>query len=169
MSDRLEENKLAADVASDPGTKFFYSNKPTNLLAGVVLRASAKPLDEYVAREIFAPLGITGFGWSKDPVGNPLGMAGLQISAIDFAKIGQLMLDEGVWRGSRILSREWVAESIAEGQPFNAKCGLLWWRTPETSKVTVDDDFIKELKTRFGLSESSVKKLESMKGKRRSS
>lgn len=156
---------LTADVASDPGTKFFYNNKATNLLAGVVFRASAKPLDEYVAREIFAPLGITGFGWSKDSAGNPHAMAGLQISAIDFAKIGQLMLDEGVWRGRRILSREWVAESIAEGQPFNPKCGLLWWRTPETSKVTIDDNVINELKARFGLTESSVKKLEAMKGK----
>ena len=47
---------LAADVASDPGSRFFYSNKATNLLAGVVLRASGMPLDEYVKREIFAPL-----------------------------------------------------------------------------------------------------------------
>jgi len=156
---------LAADVASDPGTKFFYSNKATNLLAGVVLRASGTPLDAYVAREIFAPLGITGFGWSKDSAGNPHAMAGLQIAAIDFAKIGQLMLEEGVWRGQRILSREWVAESIAEGQPFSSKCGLLWWRTSETSKVTIDDNFISELKTRFGLTDSSVKKLETMKGK----
>ena len=156
---------LAADVASDPGTKFFYSNKATNLLAGIVLRASGTPLDEYVARKIFAPLGITGSGWSKDSAGNPHAMAGLQLSAIDFAKIGQLMLDEGVWQGRRILSREWVAESIAEGQPFNPKCGLLWWRTPETSKITIDDDFINELKTRFGLTEKSVKKLETMKGK----
>jgi predicted SnoaL-like aldol condensation-catalyzing enzyme len=145
-----------------------YSNKATNLLAAVVLRASATPLDEYVAREIFAPLGITAFCWSKDSAGNPHGMAGLPISAIDIAKIDQLMLDEGVWRGRRILNRECVAESIAAGQPFNSKCGLLWWRTPESSKFTVDDDFIKELKTRFGLSESSVKKLETMKGKRRS-
>jgi CubicO group peptidase (beta-lactamase class C family) len=156
---------LAADVASDPGTRFFYSNKATNLLAGVVLRASAKSLDEYLAREIFAPLGITGFGWSKDSAGNPHAMAGLQITAIDFAKIGQLMLDAGVWQGRQILSREWVAESIREGQPFNARCGLLWWRTLETTKLTIDDDFINELKTRFGLTESAVKKLEAMKGK----
>ena len=103
---------LAAEVASDPGTKFFYSNKATNLLAGMVLRASGLPLDEYVEREIFSPLDIAVFGWSKDSAGNPHAMAGLQITAIDFAKIGQLMLDEGVWRGRRILSREWVLESI---------------------------------------------------------
>jgi len=156
---------LAADVVSDPGAKFFYSNKATNLLAGVVQRASGRPLDEYVKREIFAPLGIVDFGWSKDGAGNPQAMAGLQITAVDFAKVGQLMLDEGVWRGRRVLSREWVVESIQEGQPHNGICGLLWWRTPETSKVTVDDDFIKDLRMRFGLTETSVKKLEAMKGK----
>jgi len=156
---------LAADVTSDPGAKFLYSNKATNLLAGVVQRASGRPLDEYVKQEILAPLGIIDVGWSKDDAGNPHGMAGLQITAVDFAKVGQLMLDEGLWRGRRVLSREWVLESIREGQPHNPNCGLLWWRTPETTKLTVDDDFIKELRTRFGLTETSVKKLEAMKGK----
>jgi CubicO group peptidase (beta-lactamase class C family) len=156
---------LVADVVADPGTRFFYSNKATNLLAGVVLRASGRPLDLFVGREIFAPLGITEFGWSKDPAGNPQGMAGLEIHAIDLAKIGQLMLDQGMWRGQRVVSRDWVAESIRQGQPHDPTCGLLWWRTLETTKPTVDDGFINELKKRFDITESSVNKLEAMKGK----
>jgi CubicO group peptidase (beta-lactamase class C family) len=156
---------LAAELVSDPGTKFFYSNKATNLLVGVVRRASGQPLDEYVGREIFAPLGIINYGWSKDRAGNPHGMAGLQITAVDLAKIGQLMLDGGVWRGRRVVSEQWVAESIREGQPHNPKCGLLWWRTSESSKLTLDDNFINELKTRFDLPEASVKSLEAIKGK----
>ncbi len=112
---------LAADVVSDPGARFFYSNKATNLLAGVVRRASGRPLDKYVQREIFSPLGIIDFTWSKDDAGNPHGMAGLHITAVDLAKIGQLMLDEGVWRGRRVVSREWVLESIRAGQPHNPK------------------------------------------------
>jgi CubicO group peptidase (beta-lactamase class C family) len=156
---------LAADLVSDPGSKFFYSNKATNLLAGVVRRGSGQPLDEYVKREIFEPLGIKDFMWSKDPAGNPHGLAGLHIRAIDFARIGQLMLDEGVWRGRRIVSKEWVAQSISPGQPHNPKCGLLWWLTPESTNLTLDDDFIRDLKTRLGLSEATVKKLEALKGK----
>jgi CubicO group peptidase (beta-lactamase class C family) len=155
---------LAAEVVSDPGTKFFYSNKATNLLAGVVRRVSGRPLDDYVGKAIFAPLDIKNFAWSKDSAGNPYGMAGLQITAVDLAKIGQLMLDWGVWRGHRIVSEEWVAESIGEGQPYNPSCGLLWWRTSEKRKLTLDDDFILELRTRFGLTETSVKNLDEMKG-----
>ncbi len=156
---------LAADLVADPGTKFFYSNKATNLLAGVVLKASGRPLDEYVKREIFAPLEIVDFTWSKDDAGNPHGMAGLSINAVDLAKLGQFMLDEGVWHGHRIVSRAWVSESTRQGQPYDATCGLLWWRTPQTTKFAIDDNFINELKTQFGLTDSSVKKLEALKGK----
>ena len=157
---------LAADLVADPGSRFFYSNKATNLLAGVVLKASARPLDEYVKQEIFTPLGITDFTWSKDDAGNPHGMAGLYITAVDLAKIGQLMLDEGVWQGHRILSRDWISESIRQGQPYDVTSGLLWWRTPQATKLAIDDNFINELKTQFGLTDSSVKKLEALKDKK---
>ena len=90
-------------------------------------------------------------------------MAGLQITAIDFAKIGQLMLDEGVWRGRRILSQKWVRESIRPGQPYDRSCGLLWWLIPESNKLTLDDDSIKDMKAQLGLSEASAKKLQTMK------
>ena len=91
-------------------------------------------------------------------------MAGLAITAVDLAKIGQLMLDEGVWRGRQVVSREWVSQSIAQGQPHDCNCGLLWWRTPEKTRFAIDVGFIAEVKKQFNLTEPSVKKLEKLKG-----
>ena len=104
---------LAAELSDDPGSKFSYNNKATNLLAGVVKRASGMRMDQYLGKEIFEPLGITDVSWDLDQAGNPHGMAGLDIRAIDLAKIGQMMLDEGSWNGKQILSKEWVRKSIA--------------------------------------------------------
>jgi CubicO group peptidase (beta-lactamase class C family) len=97
---------LAADLSDEPGSKFAYNNKAVNLLAGLVQRASGTRMDLFLGKEIFEPLGIKDFAWTLDQSGNPHGMSGLQIRAMDMAKIGQMMLDEGFWKGKRILSKE---------------------------------------------------------------
>lgn len=117
---------LAAEVIDEPGKVFSYNNKAVNLLAGVVKVASGKPLDDYVRDEIFTPLGITELGWTRDGAGNPHAMSGLQIKAHDFAKIGQMMLDGGVWKGKRILSAEWIADSTRPSAT-QLDHGHLWW------------------------------------------
>ena len=132
---------LAAEMSDEPGAKFSYNNKAVNLLAGIIEKASGKRMDHFFGEEIFAPLGITDFGWDHDKAGNPYGMAGLQIKAIDLAKLGQLVLDEGDWRGQRILSRDWIQTSTRPSQTMEPTYGLLWWLTPSTSSIVDDDTF----------------------------
>ena len=74
-------------------------------------------MDVYIGEEIFKPMGITDFRWSLDKAGNPHGMAGLQIRAVDLAKIGQMMLDGGTWRGRRVVSEDWVRLSTGAARP----------------------------------------------------
>ena len=129
---------LDADLAHPPGTHFFYNNKAANLLAGIAEKASGRKLDEYMRDEVFAPLGITHFAWMRDPAGNPHAMAGLQLDALDLARLGQLMLDGGVYGGRRLLAADFVAESVRAAQPFSPTGGLLWWVIPEWSKLEID-------------------------------
>jgi CubicO group peptidase (beta-lactamase class C family) len=156
---------LAADLSDDPGTRFAYNNKAVNLLAGIVQKASGKRMDVYIREEIFAPMGITDFTWSLDGAGNPHGMAGLQIRAIDLAKVGQMMLDGGKWKGHQVVSEDWVRASTAQpGQPYELSCGLLWWLTTKGEKFVIDEAMIADFKD-TGLPESSIKKIEALKGK----
>jgi len=117
---------LDAPLVSDPGTVFFYNNKAVNLLAGIVEKASGRKLDEYLRDEVFAPLGVGGFAWMRDGAGNPHAMAGLRIDAVDLARVGQLMLEEGFHDGTRVLSADWVRESVRPGGSVS-RCGLSWW------------------------------------------
>ena len=136
---------LDADPAQEPGTEFFYNNKAINLLAGIVEKASGRKLDEYLRDELFAPLGVTRFYWMRDSAGNPHGMAGLKLDALDLAKIGQLMLDQGVFQGGpgrRLLSPQWVAASTRPAQQLNPGCGLLWWVRSEWSKMEITPETI---------------------------
>ena len=125
---------LAAELMAAPGTSWFYSNKATNLLAGIVQRASGKPLDRYVQDALLEPLCIADAHWAfRDSAGNPYGMAGLALHARALAKIGQLMLNGGMWNGVRILSPELVRSSLSTSQPFEPRYGLLWWIEPAWS------------------------------------
>ncbi len=155
---------LAAELSSDPGTKFFYNNKAVNLLAGVVLRVSGTRMDRFIAAEIFQPLDIKNFGWTLDKAGNPHGMAGLQIRAIDLAKIGQMMLEGGSWKGKHIISNHWIQQSIVPGQKLSLDSGLLWWVLYDTTRVAIDDAFIKNLMDR-GMTAQSREKLEKLRDK----
>ena len=133
---------LAAELTAEPGTAFAYNNKAVNLLAGIIRVASGRRMDEYVRGEIFAPLGITDFTWTLDPAGNPHAMSGLQIRAVDLARIGQLMLQGGRWQGKTIVPASWVRESTAASQRFEPRCGLLWWRAGDFPRLVADSQLI---------------------------
>jgi CubicO group peptidase (beta-lactamase class C family) len=134
----LVELALDASLADPPGTHFAYNQKAVNLLAGIVEKASGRKLDVYLRDEIFAPLGITRFAWMRDPAGNPHVLAGLRLDALDLARIGQLMLDGGLYGGKRLLADEFVQESVHAAQPISPTGGLLWWVIPEFAKLVLD-------------------------------
>jgi CubicO group peptidase (beta-lactamase class C family) len=155
---------LAAEMSDDPGSKFAYNNKAVNLLAGVVQRASGEKMHTFIGKEIFEPLEIREFDWALDRAGNPQGMAGLQIGAIDLAKIGQMMLDEGTWKGRQVVPKEWVRQSVQPGQTLDPTCGLLWFLVAGPPRFAVDDAVVNHFKDR-GMTPRSLERLEALKGK----
>ena len=156
---------LAAELDNDPGTKFAYNNKAVNLLAGIVKIASGKRMDVYIRDEIFTPLGITDATWSLDDAGNPQAMSGLQIRAQDLATIGLMLEGGGQWKGKRIISAKWIAESTGKpGQAFMGRYGLLWWLQTDFRGVIADDELVATWR-KGGDSEAFIAKVKPLKGK----
>ena len=118
---------IAAELEADPGAAFRYNNKAVNLLALVVETLTGMALDEYLASTVFADLGIVDFEWIRDPAGNPYVMAGLVIGAGDLAKIGQLVLQEGVWNGERVIDADFMRNATAQQHDLHSRHGYLWW------------------------------------------
>jgi CubicO group peptidase (beta-lactamase class C family) len=149
---------LAAELSTNPGKHFFYNNKAINLLSGISQAASGNSLDQVVAQDIFAPLGISEYTWEKDKAGNPIAMADLSMRATDLAKVGQLIADDGVWDGRQVISKSWLQESFKSGQSFMPTCGLLWWLIPSTQRTVVHLPTAAEVKY-YGLDPTLVPKL----------
>jgi CubicO group peptidase (beta-lactamase class C family) len=104
---------LAKPVAAPPDTLWVYNGGGTDLLAGVLERASGKPIEAFAREVLFAPIDVKEFEWKNYPRnGKIAAAAGLRLRPRDAAKIGQLVLNRGTWNGQRIVSADWIERSI---------------------------------------------------------
>jgi CubicO group peptidase (beta-lactamase class C family) len=60
---------------------------------------------------LFEPLGIEDVEWYKYAQGNVRAAAGLRLRPRDLAKIGQLVLQRGMWSGKQVVSASWIRSS----------------------------------------------------------
>ncbi len=124
---------LAQPLAGPPGAAWNYNGGNTQLLAGIVQRSAKTWLDEFAREALFAPLGIKRFEWVRMPVSREAAAAsGLRLRPRDMAKIGQLVLNEGMWEGRQVVSAAWIAESttthVSGFDPVSSiGYGYQWW------------------------------------------
>jgi CubicO group peptidase (beta-lactamase class C family) len=107
-SENIVQLALTCPLVSTPGSEYRYSNSTFNLLAAVLHRAVGKRLDHIAAERLFDPLGFSDWSWQMDSAGNPLCMAGLSAGADDIAKIGEVLLGQGSWKGRQLIPAHWV-------------------------------------------------------------
>lgn len=100
---------LNSSTNGSPEKGFAYNSLNSYMLAATVKALSGKTLSEYLDQKLFSEMGITNYYWEKCPLGIEKGGWGLYILPRDMAKLGQLMIDGGVWKGKRLLSEKYVA------------------------------------------------------------
>jgi CubicO group peptidase (beta-lactamase class C family) len=122
---------LAAPVVAPAGWGFLYNNGASHVLSAVIAAAAGKPTDEVAADRLFGPLGIERWSWPTDPEGHHWGCGGLELSARDMLKLGQLYLNRGRWVANRVVDESYVRTAtsplIEGGPPERCGYGLLWW------------------------------------------
>ncbi|OYV01490.1 MAG: hypothetical protein CFE45_04620 [Burkholderiales bacterium PBB5] len=103
----------AAPLAVPPGSRWAYSDTNFVLLSRVMRDAAggSTALLRLARDELFAPLGMRDVVIDVDSTGTPVGASHGLASARDWARFGQLYLDDGVKDGRRILPAGWVAMS----------------------------------------------------------
>lgn len=120
---------LTRPIVHEPGTVFNYDSPTADLPATLLARGSGCDLQSFAVEHLFTPLDIRDFAWEQDPADYYRGSAGLELPAIDLAKIGQLYLQQGQWLGQQIIPAAWVEESVVTQAVVNAGYGYgyLWW------------------------------------------
>jgi CubicO group peptidase (beta-lactamase class C family) len=99
-----------------PGAAWNYHDGNTIILAHLIRNAAggrASDLMRFARQELFGPLGMRDVTIEFDASGNAEASSQMLASARDWARFGQLYLNDGVAGGKRILPEGWVKYSAA--------------------------------------------------------
>lgn len=119
----------------EPGTFFNYSSGTTNIISAICDRAIrtnglAASTEAFFQKRLFDPLGMTSATITCDDSGTFVGSSFVYATARDFAKFGQLYLDDGIVDGTRLLPEGWVQHArtpvdvlVDEAHWYGAQ----WW------------------------------------------
>lgn len=110
----IEKQMLSRGFIQEPGGHFDYLSGTTQLLAIVLQRAVGVSLSQYLQEEFWQPLGMEQDAyWSKDKKeGMEKAYCCLNSNVRDFAKLGQLLLQQGNWNGKQILDSAFVKKMV---------------------------------------------------------
>lgn len=121
---------------SPHGRAFSYCTAGAFTAGAVVERATRMPLSRFAGEALEKSLGIERVQWNASPLGIGMGGGGTRYRSRDLAKLGQLALDEGRWRGRQVISAAWIRAmlSVHAQARDDADYGYLWWcfRKPVT-------------------------------------
>lgn len=150
--DRLDESSdwvasaYAVPAKRPAGQAYLYCSLNAFLTGAIVENATGQPLDAFARANLFGPLGIPSFEWRHVPVNRTTGQGNLRITARAAAALGQMMLNDGVVDGHRVISHEWLEKSLAStvpisfSDPYADSYGYMWYTRAEPvgeRKITV--------------------------------
>ncbi|MDX2362199.1 MAG: serine hydrolase [Crocinitomicaceae bacterium] len=121
---------LNQPMSMEPGKHFYYNSGETVLLGKIINMVTGKRLDEWANEKLFGPIGISNYHWTRNVNDDFDAQAGLYLSALDFAKLGTLVLHKGKWNEKIIVSEKWLNESVnnlISNVDDDTHYGYQWW------------------------------------------
>jgi CubicO group peptidase (beta-lactamase class C family) len=141
--------KLIADlkVTDEPGKRFKYLSGNTQLLAFILEKATGKHVADYASEKLWRPLGACNDAlWCLDEKdGMEKAYCCFNSNALDFARIGQLVLNKGRWNGKQVISEKYIEEATSPAKWIQDEWGskpldyygYQWWITSHNGKKVV--------------------------------
>ena len=99
---------LNLPIAFPPGERWVYNDVCAMLTGAIVQSVSGKNLSEFAKTYLFDPLDFDEYYWYTGPNHVTGAMGNLYLTTLDFAKLGQLIVNEGKWEGQQIISADWI-------------------------------------------------------------
>jgi CubicO group peptidase (beta-lactamase class C family) len=122
---------LHLPTVSPAGQATHYCTGGAVVLGRVISEASKRSVPTFADEFLFGPLGIKGAHWSDFDNHKQTDTGGhLSLRPRDMARIGQLVLQGGTWKGQQVLPRAWIEQSTSEHTRIDGRkpYGYLWWR-----------------------------------------
>ncbi|WP_425044630.1 serine hydrolase domain-containing protein [Primorskyibacter sp. S87] len=121
------------ETFADPGETWKYVSIDTHVISMVIRGATGRSVPELLSEKVLVPLGMERDGYYiTDGAGVAFVLGGLNFTTRDFARFGQMILQNGQYNGQQVIPVDWIAESTAATAPTEpGKEGYGYqWRIP---------------------------------------
>jgi CubicO group peptidase (beta-lactamase class C family) len=142
-----DRNTMALQLATvaDPGSVFIYGPSHLQIFSELLRRKlNGRGAIPYLEGRVLRPLGIGSLDYKQDALGHPLLATGFQLSARQWATLGELVLGRGSYHGRRIVSAQLLQEAFA-GSNANPSYGLTFWLNRPAGLLSREADMEKLL------------------------
>lgn len=98
------------EFVKKPGETFLYDNFNTYMLGCMLEKKTGVNLYEFLRYRVFEALGIGNPDMTSCPKGHTVAANGMAINVDELSRLGQMIMDGGVYNGKRIVSEKYIKE-----------------------------------------------------------
>ena len=135
-------NEFAATLTREnaPGTFNRYNSTDTQVLGMMLTEATGRSITDYMTEKLWHPMGAESEAWwLLDSEDMEMAFGGLNATARDYAKIGELYRLGGRLNGQQIVPEAWATSSVRPDAPhllpgkdnpasdYEIGYGYQWW------------------------------------------
>ena len=119
------------ETYTTPGTEWNYTSIDTHVVGMIARGATGRSIPDLMTEKLISKLGLEQSPYYlTDGVGVAFVLGGLNVTTRDYARFGQMILQDGNYNGQQIVPAAWVAESTTPSAKTEAgefAYGYQWW------------------------------------------
>jgi CubicO group peptidase (beta-lactamase class C family) len=127
-------------TVAEPGSAFIYGPSHLQIFSELLRRKlQDRAITAYFEGQVSNRLGLRHLNYKKDARGNPLLATGFELTAREWARLGELVLSHGNYRGRQIVPADLLRQAFS-GSEANPSYGLTFWlnRAPDGREVDME-------------------------------
>lgn len=142
MKDDFPQYAIDKPYLHKPGTHWEYSSGTTNIISKIAEQTfdNKTAYYQFIYNDLLNKIGMNSAEIETDIYGSFVGSSYCYASPRDWARFGQLYLNDGIWNGERILPEGWVKYSYTNFDPSKGEYGAQWWLNKSNKLPDVDDN-----------------------------
>lgn len=104
---------LAQEFNCRPGKTYLYSTPSSHILSAIISVVANRSLVDFLEEHLFYPMEISKPQWETSPEGLTCGGMGLSLTPMELLKIGELLLNEGNYKGRQLISSGYLSQATS--------------------------------------------------------
>jgi CubicO group peptidase (beta-lactamase class C family) len=118
---------IGLPTVAEPGSAFIYGPSHLQIFSELLHRKlNGRATTRYIEGRVLNRLGLGRLKYKKDAQGNPLPATGFELTAREWARLGELVVGRGNYHGRQIVPANLLREAFV-GSQANPSYGLTFW------------------------------------------